>query len=174
MAPDESTVSALRARTVIIGNAGSGKSWLATELAARFAIPRIDLDRIHWDDENFSHKRDEAVARDMVRDAAAAPRWVIEGVYGWLAEIAMARATALIWLDLPWAICAAGLMARGPWRGVTDKEFREFLAWAEAYAMRQTSTSFAGHLRLFESFTGAKLRLRAREAVGDLLAGVQP
>ncbi len=170
MALDGPIVGALRERTVIIGNAGSGKSWLATELAGRFGIARVDLDRIHWDDENFSHKRDESAARDLVRAAASQPRWIIEGVYGWLAECAIPRATALIWLDLPWPDCAAGLKARGPWRGVTEDGFREFLAWAEAYATRQTSTSHAGHRRIFDAFAGPKLQLRSRAAVNGLLA----
>ena len=155
----------LKQRTVIIGNAGSGKSWLATRLSGLTGVPAIDLDRIHWDDANFSRKRDEDAARRMVRDEAARPNWIIEGVYGWLAECAIPRATALVWLDLPWAVCAEGLRARGPWRGVTADGFREFLVWAEAYATRQTSTSLAGHRRLFEAFAGPKLRLRSRDEV---------
>ena len=153
----------LQKRTVIIGNAGSGKSWLASRLSVLTGAPAIDLDRIHWDDANFSHKRDEAASRQMVQDEAARPRWIIEGVYGWLAECAIPRATALIWLDLPWADCRAGLLARGPWRGVTAAEFEAFLTWAEAYGTRQTSTSVAGHGRLFDAFPGTKLRLRSRE-----------
>ena len=31
-----------------------------------------------------------------------------EGVYGWLAEVAVPRATALIWLDIPWDVCREG------------------------------------------------------------------
>jgi hypothetical protein len=37
----------------------------------------------------------------MVADATAESKWIIEGVYGWLAELALPRATSLIWLDLP-------------------------------------------------------------------------
>ncbi|MFY9956597.1 hypothetical protein [Bradyrhizobium sp.] len=44
---------------------------------------------------------DEDAAKRMVADAAAESKWIIEGVYGWLAELALPRATSLIWLDLP-------------------------------------------------------------------------
>lgn len=34
-------------RTLIIGNSGSGKSWLAERLASQLQIPWVDLDAIH-------------------------------------------------------------------------------------------------------------------------------
>ena len=163
---------ALRERTVIIGNSGSGKSTLAGQLAARLDIPAIDLDPLHWEDGHVGQPRDAAVARRLVADAAAEPNWIIEGVYGWLAAVALPRATMLIWLDLPWDVCKAGLLARGPWPGVDEAGFAEFLAWAEAYATRQTSTSWAGHARMFEGFSGAKLRLKDRSETAVFLNGL--
>jgi hypothetical protein len=106
----------------------------------------------------------------MVSEVAAGPSWVIEGVYGWLAEIALPRATALIWLDFPWAVCRDGLLARGPRRGATEQDTEDLLTWAEAYWSRQTPSSFAGHSRLFRDFSGAKLTLHSREQVAQLLA----
>jgi adenylate kinase family enzyme len=157
-------------RTVVIGNGGSGKSTLGERLAALANVPAIDLDLLHWEGDGYSTKREEAVAREMVREAAAAPGWVIEGVYGWLAAVAAPRATALVWLDMPWAVCREGLLARGLRRGGTEADFAELMAWAEAYWTRQNSNSFAGHLRLFESFPGAKRRLRDRDETELLLA----
>jgi len=40
----------------------------------------------------------------MTLEVSTQPLWIIEGVYGWLAEVALPRATALIWLDLPWSL----------------------------------------------------------------------
>ena len=133
-------------------------------------MPAIDLDLLHWEGNGYGAKREEAVARQMVREAAAAPGWVIEGVYGWLAEVALPRATALIWLDLPWALCRDGLLARGRRRGGTEADFAKLMAWAEAYWTRQTPSSFAGHLRLFESFPGTKRRFRDRQKIQLFLA----
>jgi adenylate kinase family enzyme len=157
-------------RTVIVGNSGSGKSALARRLAALADVPAIDLDALHWEGDGYGVKRDEAVARAMVHEIAAQPGWAIEGVYGWLAEIAIPRATTLIWLDLPWSVCRERLLARGQRRGGTDADFAKLMTWAETYWERQSPSSFSGHLRLFENFAGSKLRLRGRQEVEELLA----
>jgi adenylate kinase family enzyme len=152
-------------RTVVIGNGGSGKSTLAERLAALLRVPAVDLDLLHWEGDGYGVKRDEAVSRQLVRETAAQPRWVIEGVYGWLAEEALPRATALIWLDLPWSVCRDSLLARGQRRGGTEADFAALMTWAEAYWKRQTPSSFAGHLRLLENFSGAKRRFRDRQEI---------
>ena len=156
-------------RIVIIGNSGSGKSTLAQELAHRIGAPMIDLDRIHWQDQ-VGVKREENLATEMVVEVAGKPRWVIEGVYGWLAAAALPFATSLIWLDLPWAVCSEGLSRRGPWKGASADEHETLLKWAKAYWERQTPSSFAGHLTLFESFPKVKLRLQSRADISALLA----
>jgi adenylate kinase family enzyme len=159
----------LRQRTVIIGNSGSGKSTFADSLAALTHVPVIDLDSLHWEDDGYRIKREEEVAKRLVRDAAAAPRWIIEGVYGWLAEIALPRASALVWLDLPWSMCRESLILRSQQRGGKEVGFADLLRWAEAYWERQTPSSFTGHSRLFENFVGTKWKLRNREEVHELL-----
>ena len=159
--------STLGSRVVIIGNSGSGKSTLAEALARRIGAPAIDLDPIHWQDK-VGVKRDETLATGMVVDIAGKPRWIIEGVYGWLAAAALPSATSLIWLDLPWTLCSEGLSRRGPWKGASADEHEAFLRWAEAYWQRQTPSSFSGHLMLFENFAGPKLRLRSRPEIDAL------
>lgn len=164
----------LRNRTVIIGNGGAGKSVFAARLSAQSGIPPIHLDPLHWEGPGYGRKREPEAAKALVRQAVAAPQWVLEGVYGWLAAEALPRATGLVWLDLPWAICREGLIARGRNPEATEADFTELLAWAEAYSTRETSSSYRGHLQLFESFAGEKFRLRSREAADALLADGQP
>ena len=156
-------------RVVIIGNSGSGKSTLAQEIAQRVGVPSIDLDRIHWQDQ-VGVKREQSLATAMVVEIASSPRWIVEGVYGWLAAAALPFATSLIWLDLPWTVCSEGLIRRGPWKGATADEHEAFLQWAEAYWERTTSSSFVGHLALFEKFAGPKQRIQSRSEIDRLLA----
>lgn len=153
-------------RILIIGNSGSGKTTLARAVSNSHHHPVIGLDQIHWEDGGFAQKRDEQEARRLTRDAATADRWVMEGVYGWLAQEAMPRAQALLWLDLPWTACRAGLLERK-----ADQAFDAgMLLWAEQYWIRETSSSFAGHRRLYDDFAGDKLRLCAREDVAAFIA----
>ena len=163
----------LSQRTVIIGNSGAGKSALAEGLAALILVPVIDLDLLNWEGDGYGRKRDEDAARRMTLEVSAQPLWIIEGVYGWLAEVALPRATALIWLDFPWSLCRAGLLARSPRRGATDQDTVELLKWAETYWNRQTSSSFAGHSRMFNNFPSTKFRLENREQATLLLADLR-
>jgi adenylate kinase family enzyme len=156
-------------RVVIIGNSGSGKTTLAGELGLLLDRQVYDLDRIHWQ-EAIGVKRDEAHAKSMVSAIAAEPQWIIEGVFGWLVAEALPFATSLVWMDLPWIACREGLDGRGPSTGATIEQHAELLAWAEAYWRRSTSTSFAGHLALFEAFAGEKCRLIQRCHAKALLA----
>lgn len=119
-------VRAVGSRVVIVGASGSGKSTLAGVLGARMAIEVIDLDRIHWLGK-VGVKRDEGDARQMVSAHAARPSWIIEGVFGWLADVALPRATSLVWLDLPWSACREGLAARGPWPAPVQRSMPTFL-----------------------------------------------
>ncbi|MBS4045974.1 MAG: adenylate kinase [Alphaproteobacteria bacterium] len=153
-------------RSLIIGNSGSGKTTLARAISNSHHHPFIGLDRIHWEEGGFAQKRDEQAARRLTREAAAADRWVMEGVYGWLSEEALPRAQALLWLDLPWAECRAGLLDRKTNQPIDA----ELLLWAEQYWTRDTSSSFAGHQRLYEGFAGDKLQFNRRDDVAAFIA----
>ena len=156
----------LTTRLVVIGNSGSGKSTLADRVGAVLKLPVHDLDRFHWLDNGC--KQDEAEAKELVSQVATGAAWVIEGVYGWLAEVALSRATKLVWLDLTWAECREGLLGRGLRRGMSTDDQEALIVWAGAYWTRTTPSSFAGHERLFQTFSGDKLRLTTRAEVSDL------
>jgi len=156
-------------RTVIIGNSGSGKSTLAAAIASLTGVPAFDLDLFHWEEGSYGQKRNEDVARQMVLDVAGQPHWIIEGVFGWLAELVLAQATTLIWLDCPWSVCRAGLLDRGRRRGASPQDAAELMTWAEAYWTRQTPSSFAGHARIFGAFAGTRLRFESRDQAARFL-----
>ena len=153
-------------RTLIIGNSGSGKSWLAQRLAQQLREPWTDLDRIHWlsDEHSIPRPRAEALAR--ARIAADEQRWVIEGVYGWIISEILHRTTALIWLCVDDEECVANIHQR---ETQDNERLVALLEWAGSYRKRDDSSGFAAHQRLFEGFCGAKIRLEDRKEIAALI-----
>ena len=156
-------------KTVIVGNSGSGKSWLAEGLAEGLGTVAIDLDAVHWLPGGYNGRRDPELAKSMVRDQASKDCWIIEGVYGWLAYEALPSATAFIWLDLPEAECIENVRRRGLRRRGDEASFEALIAWVGEYRIRDDANSFAGHSRLFERFEGRKLCLRSRAELAAFL-----
>ncbi|WP_419712935.1 adenylate kinase [Pseudomonas sp. NFX224] len=156
-------------RTLIIGNSGSGKSWLAQRLAERLQLPWTDLDRIHWLCDEHSIPRPRADALGMARISAEEERWVIEGGYGWIVCELLPRATTLIWLSVGDEDCVVNIHQREAGRDEQDRLLIALLEWAGSYRQRQGSSGFAAHQRLFEAFCGAKVRLLNREEIAALV-----
>ncbi|MFG1402720.1 AAA family ATPase [Xanthobacter sediminis] len=159
-------------RILILGNSGAGKSWLAAHLAARLDLPALDLDLIHWEPGAYGRARERDAARAEVRAAAAGDGWIIEGVYGWLAAVAIPRATAMIWVRPPVEECTGNLRCRGLRRGADTAALDALIGWAGDYDLRTDTSSRAGHATLFEAFNGPRIVLPSRADMEALLASL--
>jgi adenylate kinase family enzyme len=84
-------------RIVIAGTSGAGKSSLARRLSSLLDVPYVELDSLYHGPDWTP--REEFL--DDVRRFVAGERWVIEWQYGVARPILTARATTLVWLDLP-------------------------------------------------------------------------
>lgn len=104
-----------------------------------------------------------------VRRIAEGDRWIIEGVYGWLAHATLPRATCVICLDLPVEDCIANLTERGVRGGGDRASFSALLEWTRDYEGRGSSSSRAAHSDLAKSFGGDAIVLPNRKAAEDFL-----
>ncbi|HEY7847048.1 MAG TPA: hypothetical protein VIC83_02515, partial [Candidatus Limnocylindria bacterium] len=66
-------------RINVVGTSASGKTTFARALAARLAVPWVELDALHW--EAGWTEADDAVMRERVRRAIAGDGWVVDGNY---------------------------------------------------------------------------------------------
>lgn len=179
-------------RIAVIGCAGAGKSTLAHALAAATGLPLIHLDAEHWRPGWVEPE----VSAWFERQAAltARERWIIDGLYGSSLDQRLARATLVIWLDLPTRVCVAGVLARWlRWRGrvrpdmgagCPERMDPAFLRWVltfrrkvrprVAYAMAASSApvvriaSVAQRARFLRALATGGLRAAAGQGVARL------
>jgi adenylate kinase family enzyme len=162
-------------RTVIVGNSGSGKSWLAKRLSESTSTQVIHLDDIFWLPGGFNEKRSPSEVQNLVDSRKGESDWIVEGVFGDLAIHFLSSAQTFIWLDIPWNVCKQRLYARGSERKShlgrvqSEQGSRELIQWAEAYYFRSGSCCLSAHLGLFESFTGKRFRLSTELQVQEFL-----
>lgn len=86
-------------RVMIIGQPGSGKSWLARALGDATGLPVVHIDLIHWKSgwvERSAAEKDKLVAEVHAQDS-----WIFEGGHSRSWSERMARADTCIWLDVP-------------------------------------------------------------------------
>lgn len=164
----------MHTRVAIIGNAGSGKSYLAAAMARAWSLPVIDLDDIFWMPGGYIEKRPaEAVLAEIGRRQAE-PRWIVEGVYGELIEPILDRTSFLVWLDIDWPTCLATIENRhrravGPARDDSAGSYAALVAYAGDYWTREGPRSRRGHQALFDDFPRTKQCFRTRDDVAAFI-----
>jgi adenylate kinase family enzyme len=97
-------------RITVIGCGGSGKTYLANQLAELLELPLTHLDGIYYDADWNPLPSEEFAA--LQHTLVAAPRWLIEGNYAGTLTIRLARSDTVIFLDLPALACLAGILQR--------------------------------------------------------------
>ncbi|MEM7545508.1 MAG: hypothetical protein AAF367_08235 [Pseudomonadota bacterium] len=85
-------------RVVILGPPGSGKSTVARALGRCLAVPVVHLDQLHFLPGWVLRPKDEVYAE--VAKLTAQPEWVMEGNWSHCLDLRLARADAVVYLDL--------------------------------------------------------------------------
>ncbi|MAX65339.1 MAG: hypothetical protein CME66_00225 [Halobacteriovoraceae bacterium] len=101
-------------KLLILGNSGSGKSWLGKKLAQKFDCILIGMDKFYWEPGGFNKKRDLKLVKKDIQSSTSTGSWICEGVFGKIADMAIESASMVILLDLTWEDCKKNLMNRGP------------------------------------------------------------
>ena len=110
-------------RIVVVGTSGSGKTTLAKALAARLALPHIELDALNWEAGWRDLSRtDPAEFVRRVSLAIVDDGWVVDGNYGLVRDFVWRRATHLVWLDYRRSVVMSRVIRRSLARAVLRTE----------------------------------------------------
>ena len=107
-------------RVAVVGTSCSGKTTLARRIARSCNIPHFELDAVNWQPGWTPLPIDEfrAAVGAIVQDE----HWVIDGNYSKVRDIIWARATDVVWLDLPFLVVLWRAITRTGKRVITQEE----------------------------------------------------
>ena len=128
--PIDGAAPAIGRRILVTGMAGSGKSTFSRALAARTGLPVVTLDFHFWRPGWVAPSEDEW--REQQRRLLAGDAWIVDGNYHETLALRLERADIVVFLDLPWWVCARRAFLRGfgrPWyeaapQGCLDSAWR--------------------------------------------------
>ena len=150
-------------RIIIFGNSGAGKTVMARQLERQFNLPRLVLDDIAWDADEWRCRRSLASSiQDLKQFIQDYEGWIIEGCYGDLIEATVPFCTELRFLNPGIDVCVANCRKRhAQWEQHRHPEdqrspLEDLLPWVRDYERRDDESSLARHRAIFDSFNGAK------------------
>jgi adenylate kinase family enzyme len=126
-------------RIHIIGAPGSGKTTLARQWAKRIGATAYDLDEIGYEGGSGAERPDELRLADVKR-IVEQPAWVTEGIYLRWTQGLFQAADVIVWLDVPWSVCAyrivkrhvrASLARNNRHKGI--RKLIRFIGWTRGY-----------------------------------------
>ena len=149
-------------KTVLLGNAGSGKSTLSRKLLAVEPAARLSLDELAFSGGPERRSLADSIA-DAMKFVEANQSWIVEGCYSDIVEPLLQHADTLIFLNPGVEVCVNHCRAR-PWepekfesREAQDSNLENLLAWVREYETRSDEYGLKQHRKLFESFEGHKV-----------------
>jgi len=107
-------------RVAVIGPSGAGKSRLARAAAQQLGVPHVELDAI-FHQPGWTSPYDEEF-RALVRPLVAGDAWVVDGNYGAVRPLVLARADVVVWLDYERSLVMRRVITRSARRAITREE----------------------------------------------------
>ena len=159
----------------IIGNAGSGKSYLARHLSHKNDYPILHLDHISFAKKHYkSFINFEERLRAVKEFMSVNDNLIIEGVYDDIFLEISAQIDMLIYLDIPWQEAKKGLESRKYDPIMTDilhhnSTKKEFINYCKNYYTQENDIVKDNHDNLFSNFKKDKIKLSSRKSVRDYI-----
>jgi adenylate kinase family enzyme len=97
-------------RIIIVGNNGSGKSYLTKELSVITGLPLVHLDVEFWRPNWEKPEREEWIK--MQTEFTSKEKWIIDGNHTDTMELRFQSADLIIFLDINRFTCLTGVLKR--------------------------------------------------------------
>lgn len=97
-------------RVLIIGNAGSGKTTFARQLAEKRKLPLVHLDKVYWHGSWEHRSRTEFDA--ILQEELEKPRWILDGNFNRTIPHRLQYCDTVFFFDLPTLTCLTGVTKR--------------------------------------------------------------
>ena len=97
-------------RIIIVGNNGSGKSFLAKELSVIRKLPLVHLDVEFWRPNWEKPPKDEWIKKQM--ELTSMEKWIIDGNHTETMELRFKAADIVIFLDINRYVCLVSVLLR--------------------------------------------------------------
>ncbi|GKU30522.1 AAA family ATPase [Clostridium folliculivorans] len=110
-------------RIMIVGNNGSGKSFLSKELSDITGLPLIHLDVEYWRPNWENPAREEWIKQ--VIELTSKERWIIDGNHTSTMELRFKAADLVIFLDINRFVCLARVLLRNGKKRSDTPEYLE-------------------------------------------------
>lgn len=164
-------------RIIIIGSAGSGKSYLAKKLAEITKHTLIHLDNEFWKPGWVRTPREEWIEKQ--KSIMNTERWIIDGNYDSTLELRFQSCDAIIFLDINEFVCMYSAIKRnGKKRSDLpdycvekfDREFIDFLKWIWSFSKISKPKILALHYKYEEK---PFIVLKSRREVNNFIKEIQ-
>jgi adenylate kinase family enzyme len=149
-------------RTILLGNAGAGKSTLARNLMVKEIAAWFSLDKVAFSEGAIRRPLDESIT-DATRFIENHESWIIEGCYADIIAALLPYCEKLIFLNPGIKTCIDHCKQR-PWepekfesREAQDQQLENLIDWVSSYETRRDEYGLQRHRALFKSFTGEKV-----------------
>lgn len=112
-------------RIIIVGNNGSGKSFLSKELSVITGLPLVHLDVEFWRPNWEMPSKDEWKKRNG--ELISEEKWILDGNvnHGGTMEMRFEAADLIIFLDINLFVCLAGVIKRNGKKRSDTTQYRE-------------------------------------------------